>query len=760
MVSPPPKRQSSDDLLPRGAGPRNWRWQDGEHTLTRSICWSPPGCHGGCGCLLRVDGAGRLVSIEGDPSNPFNQGSLCPRGLAGLDTIYHPDRLLRPLLRDGPRGSGRWREVDLEVALDRAAGTLDRIRRESGPESVVFLKGTGRDISPWISRLAYSFGSPNYFALGPANGNACFMPRMSTAYATFGHFMVPDCSQYHADRYDNPEWRPPQTMVIWGANPVHSNPDGFLGAWIVHCMERGTELIVVDPQLTWLAGKARHWLPLRPGSDAALALAFLHVIIDEELYDPDFVARWTHGFDALAERVRPCTPAWAAAITGLPAERIQTAARQLGRSRPACIQQGMSVDTSPDAAATAHAIGSLWALLGQVDVPGGMMVARHPFGVPRRGPSSAAYPQVKRPKIGLDRYPLFEHGIPYGQGDALLDQLDSGEPYPLRAAWVQGNNTVVSSFADPERAHRLLRQLELVVVLDLFHTPTTQSYADIVLPVCSFAERDGLRNSFFQLSAINRAIAPRGQSRSDMEICLEMGRRLAPDDWPWEHVNGLFDDILGSADLSFAELRERMPLCPGLRYRRHERGELRSDGQPGFETPTGKLELYSTEFERFGLDPLPAYTPGYYHRPEAASLRRDFPLDLVTGSRVPVFFASEHRNVPALRAFNPDPLVHVHPGDAGTLGLDDGAWVWVVSHHGRCKRRVAVSEQVQPGCVHAQAHWGNPEGTTSGASDHWELNVNNLLPSHLQGPSGFGYPFRSQRCRLEPVGAAPPGEPS
>ena len=739
-------------IHPRGQGPENWRWQDGDVTVTRSICWSPPGCHGGCGCLLRTDRRGALVGIEGDPANPFSQGSLCPRGLAGLDTIYHPARITTPLLRDGPRGSGRWRPVPWSEALARAADGLNRIRTTRGPQSVLFLKGTGRDISPWISRLAYSFGSPNYFALGPTNGNACYMPRMSTAHATFGDFMMPDCSQVHAERYEHPDWRPPETLVIWGANPVHSNPDGFLGAWIVHCMERGTELIVVDPRLTWLAGKARHWLPLRPGTDTALALAFLHVIIREGMVDQDFVDRWTHGFVDLAERVHSCTPAWASRITGLPAERIDDAARHLGRSRPAAIQQGVGVDTSPDAAATAHAIGSLWAVLGQVDVPGGMMVVRHPYGVPRRGPASAAFPQVRTAKIGVDRYPLLQHGIPYGQGDALLDQLESRKPYPLCAAWIQATNTIVGSFADPDRASSLLKKLELVVVLDWFHTPTTTCFADIVLPVCSFAERDGLRNSFFQLSAINRAIQPLGESRSDMEICLAMGRRLARADWPWTHVHGLFDRVLAPAGVSFAQLRERMPMVPGARYHRHERGELRADGQPGFETPTGCLELYSTELARFGLDPLPAYTPGPYHRDDAADIRAAFPLDLITGARVPVFFAGEHRNVPALRAFNPDPAVHLHPDDAHEAGLSSGDWAWVISHHGRCKRRVVITEQVAPGCVHAQASWWEPDypgDEDQGLFGLDELNVNSLLPSGLQGPSGFGYPFRSQRCRLE-----------
>ncbi len=748
----------SDPLHPRGIGPQNWRWREGELTVTRSICWSAPGCHGGCGVLLYVDDEGRLVKVEGDPANPFNQGALCPRGLASADTIYHPDRLQHPLIRAGARGEGRWRRASWDEALDRIAGEFLAIRREQGPESVLFLKGTARDISPYISRLAYSFGSPNFVACGPASGNACFMPRQSLLFATAGDFQVADCSQHHAARYDDPTWRRPETILLWGSNAVHSNPDGFLGSWIVRCAQRGSQLVVADPRQTWLASRARHWLPLRPGSDVALALAFLHVIIDEGLHDADFVTRWTHGFDQLAARVRPCTPIWAAEKTGVAPQRIAAAARFVGRSRPLAVQWGLGIDMQRSATAAAQAVSAIWTVLGQVDVPGGMVVARHPYGIRRRG-EREGFPRIRVPKLGLERYPLFAHGIPYGQGDSMLDQLESGRPYPIQAAWVQSTGLLPGSFADPARALRLLRGLRFVAMADLFMTPGATALADVLLPVCSFAERDGLRHAFYQLSAINKAIEPLGESRSDMEICLQLGRRLAPEAWPWDGVQQLFSQMTHPAGVEFAALRERQPMVPGLRYRRHERGELRADGEPGFETPTGRIELYSTELERCGLDPLPGWQEPWYDPARQPELCRDYPLRLITGARVPVFFNSEHRNVPALRAFNPHPWVELHPDDAAAAGLADGAWGWVETHYGRCKRKLRVTPELLPGCAHAQASWWNPDGGPSerqGLFDLPELCTNNLLPSQLQGDSGFGYPFRAMRCRVVP--AEPPGE--
>jgi len=750
----------SDPLHPRGKGCQNWRWQDGELTVTRSICWSPPGCHCGCGVLLYSNKAGRLVKIEGDPANPFSQGELCPRGLAGLETIYHPDRLTDPLIRVGERGEGKWRKAGWDEALDTIADAFGRFRDESGPESVAFLKGTGRDISPYISRLAYGFGSPNYFALGPANGNACFMPRMSCLYATSGDFQVADCSQYHTDRYDHPGWEPPETILIWGCNPVYSNPDGFLGSWIVRCMKRGTKLIVVDPRLTWLGSRAAYWLPIRPGTDAALALAMLHVIIAEELFDADFCRDWTHGFDALTERVRPCTPEWAQERTGLDPDKIRQAARLFGRSDRAAVQWGIGIDMNADCIPTAHAIACLWSICGQVDNAGGMMIVRHPFGVVRRGAKSASFPQVQADKIGLDRYPLFEHGIPYGQGDALLDQMESGRPYPIRGAWIQSTGTITGSFADPRRAWRAFRKLEFVACCELFMTPTPVSFADVVLPVCTYAERDGLRNSFYQLSAINQAIEPLGESRSDMQICLDMGRRLAPEAFEFEDIQAQYSHMIRHSGVSFQELREQMPMCPGVTYRRYERGELRPDGKPGFNTPTGKIELYSTELERFGLDPLPHFQVPHYDAARMPELNRAYPLQLVTGGRVSVFFNAEHRNVPGLRVFNPYPLVDVHPTDAETWQVEDGLWVWLVSHYGRAKRKVRVSLEVTPGMIHAQASWWNPAGQANeqgGLFDLFELNINNLLPSGLQGKSGFGYPFRNMRCLIERADGPPDG---
>ena len=279
---------------------KKWRWQEGEYTVTRGSAWSGPGCHLGCGVLLYTDKSDRLIKVEGDPDNPFNQGRLCSRCLAVKDVTNHSDRLKMPLKRIGERGENKWQSISWEEAYDTIEKEFTRIKNEYGAESVIFAQGTGRDIAPYISRLAWSFGSPNWTCLG-LSGNACYLPRVAGCLATTGSFWVADCSQTSPLRYDNPDYQIPECMLIWGNNPIVANADGFFGHWVVDLMKRGTKIIVVDPRLTWLASRAEQWLQIRPGTDAALALGMLNVIINEGLYDKEFVEKWTYGFDKLSE---------------------------------------------------------------------------------------------------------------------------------------------------------------------------------------------------------------------------------------------------------------------------------------------------------------------------------------------------------------------------------------------------------------------------------------------------------------------------
>ena len=260
--------------------------------IIKTTTWSPgPGCHGGCGVLVHVKD-NKVIKVEGDPDHPWNQGRLCSRCLSMTQYMYHPDRLKTPLKRVGKKGEGKFEPISWDEAFDLIEEKMKKIRAEHGPESVIFHQGTGRDIGGWISMLAYAYGSPNWmFGL---SGISCYTPRLMMMSITQGDFAVVDASQWHEKRYDDPEYRIPETVTIWGQNLPATCPDGFFGHWYVDLMKRGTQLMVIDPRCTWIASRARLWLQLRPGTDAALALGFIHVILKENLWDQAFVEKWTN----------------------------------------------------------------------------------------------------------------------------------------------------------------------------------------------------------------------------------------------------------------------------------------------------------------------------------------------------------------------------------------------------------------------------------------------------------------------------------
>ena len=223
--------------------------------MHRTVSWSAgAGCHGGCGQKLYIED-GKLVKIEGDEDNPWNQGRSCPKVLALKQYMYHPDRITRPMKRVGARGEGKFEPISWDEAYDLIEQRFNEIKAKHGAESVIFAQGTGRDIGGPITFLAYSFGSPNWVQLG-LSGHSCYTPRLVSMKTVVGDFMVADCSQFLAKRYDDPQWVPPEVIITWGQISTSGCPDGFYGHWIVDCMKRGSKIIAVEPRNTWLSGRS------------------------------------------------------------------------------------------------------------------------------------------------------------------------------------------------------------------------------------------------------------------------------------------------------------------------------------------------------------------------------------------------------------------------------------------------------------------------------------------------------------------------
>ncbi len=725
--------------------------------------WSAgAGCHGGCGQKLFVEN-GRLVKVEGDENASWNQGRACPRVLALTQYVYHPDRVTTPLKRVGARGEGRFEPISWEEAFDTCETRLKEIRERHGAESVIFVQGTGRDVGGPISFLCYNYGSPNWVQLG-LSGQSCYTPRLGAMKATIGDFCVLDAGQFSALRYEDPEWEVPKVIIVWGQNPPPTCPDGFFGHWIVDCMKRGSQIVSVDPRHTWMSSRARVHLQIRPGTDGALALGMLNVIVNEGLYDKTFVDRWCHGFEALQERVQQYPVDKVSAITWIPEEKIVEAARLFATSRPAAVQWGVPIDMNPEGTSVAQAIAHLWSITGNIDVPGGNVIARPSHGVTTYPYSTeelvALYGQelvdkLNRLRIGCDTYPMVKGFRGWAQPDMVIDQVDSGRPYPVKAAWIQTANVLGGQAARARFHYEALKKLDFVVVVDLFHNPTSMALADIFLPAATFAEKDSFRSWWVPLGVMHKTIQV-GECKSDWEINIEMANRLNPN-CKYRTVRELIDDRLSVAGMTFEDLvaggSQAMPPKghPSRPYRRHEKGLLRPDGQPGFNTETGKVELYSTAFESWGIDPLPFFREPAQSPTRVPELYEKYPLIMLTGARSPLFFHAEHRMIPWLREKNPEPCVEVHPDTAKAFGVSDGEWVYLENDLGRVKRKVRISLTVHPKMVHTQHGWWMPEmrGSEPDLFGVWDYQINQIVPGPQDSLSGFGGgQYKTTLCKL------------
>jgi anaerobic selenocysteine-containing dehydrogenase len=734
---------------------KKWTWEEDGMKVVRSVARTGPGCHYGCGVLLYVKDD-KLIKVEGDPEFPINKGSLCPRCTALTEVVYHPDRLKYPLKRIGERGEDKWERITWEEAFDNIADKFNEIRSKYGPESVFFCQGTARDVGVYQNNLAYSFGSPNTLAFGPLHGHACHVPRVITTKITTGVYEFPDYSQFFPNTHENANWRMPKCIMIWGNEPTASTSPGSMGYLLMECIKRGAELIVIDPRKTWVAARAKMWLQIRPGTDAALALGMLNVIINEKLYDEEFVRDWTYGFDELKKRVQEYPPEKASKITWIPEEQIIAAARMYAASEPAAIQWGVAVDQTKECIPTIHAIISLWSMTGNMDAPGGNVIGSGLFGLGQHGGSQYdnLNEERKRNKIGAGMYPLFNYGYRMPPGAQLTEQLLSEKPYPLKAAWIQSTNTFACGAADSRRVYEGFKKLGFVVVVDLFMTPTAMAFADIILPAATYPERDGIGLvSSICVGTTNKAIKPVGEVKSDMEINFELGKRLNPGAWPWKDVREMFNSMLEPTGMTFEELRDKGYLYDKFQYKKYEKGLLRTDGKPGFATPTGKVELYSTILEKCNLDPLPYFEEPPESPVSTPELAEEYPFILTTGAKTPVFFHSEHRQIPSLRRINPEPITEIHPDAAAKLCIKEGDWIYIENRYGRCRQKARLTERIDPRVVHSQHGWWFPEksGPEPSLFGVWESNINLLLPAGMVGKSGFGYPFKAQICRVYPV---------
>lgn len=705
----------------------------GREKVIKTTCKS---CHGGCGVLVTVrDGV--IVGIEGDPDSP-TQGAMCSKGLASIQEVNHPARLRYPLRRAGGRGEGKWEQISWEEALDTIAGKIKEAAERYGPNAVCIGQGTGRGYNTYTLRLTGSIGTANL--MGP--GHVCYLPRLMVFSITVGAKLFPDLHGWGGEF--------PKTIIAWAKQLEITNPEADMVPWYINALERAKNFIVVDPRVTRLTHRADLWLQVRPGTDAALALGMMNVIINEGLYDKEFVSEWTYGFDRLRERVQEYPPERVAEITWLSVEKIVEAARRFALDRPGVILIGNPLEASNNATQTLRALICLLAITGNIERPGGMVSwMPTPAGELEDFGREIKIPMEVREKMaGGDRYKLGVLGR-FCHPDTIFRQLREESPERVRVMHLQGTNPILC-YADSKKVLEGLLKVDFLSVADLYMSPTAR-YADIILPVAHWLESDGIWDEHprFYIAAINKAVDPPGEARSDYWIFNELGKRIAPEHW-FGSVEEMFDYILRRSGLTWQEFKEKGFLARTGReqlYYKYKTDYWRKGG--GFRTRTGKVELYCTTLEQLGYDPLPYYVEPNESPYSTPELFREYPLILMTGIRSPFFFHSQYRQLPWLRELQPYPLVQIHPETAGRLGISDGDWVWIETPRGRIKQKAQLYSGIDPRVVAAQSGWWYPERPDGGI---WESNVNVLTVSDQPcDPATGATTLRALLCRIYKV---------
>ena len=691
------------------------------------------GCHGGCVHILTVED-GKVVSIRPDPDAPLNKGQMCAKGATIIEQMYHPDRLTHPMKRVGERGSGKWEQITWDEAYDTIASRLTELKEQYGPESIAMFTGTGRHHMAHFWRFANVLGTPNGSSAGAV---ICLDPRVFSVKWTAGDYAVCD---YYGDVK-------PKGVLVWGANPAISGADGELQWKIKDAVKAGAEILVIDPKPTELTPYAKLWLRPRPGTDGALAMGMLNVIIHEELYDEEFVDNYCYGFGKFKGRVDQYSVERVSKITWVPEEQIIAAARWVAQTKPLTLEWGCAIEHSMNSIQTCRAIFAMIGITGNYDVPGGFVKGKNV------GPTADKLDDLRTEET---KSKCLAFGVPHLQDAAMshpravLKAMREGIPYKIRGLLVHANNSLLS-MPDASYTYEALKELDFMVCMDIFMTPTAEM-ADIVLPAALWPEIDEIFTmpEFADHTALcMQKVVQVGECKSDEEVFFELSKRMGLD-YHADSLKDIYNDQLKEmgrlhpeiAGVSFDEFKKIGYLTPKRTYYNYK--------LDGFNTPTGKFELYSNQLKEEGGDPLPWWdevSEGPKSRPD---LYYEYPLVLTTGGRLQQYFISNNRQITSLRSQWPFPRVSMSPETGKKYGLEDGDWAWIETPRGRITQKVLYCEGMDPKVVSCEMGWWYPE---AGAPDYgWtESNANMLTLGNGPFDPCFGsYQLRAMLCRVSP----------
>lgn len=668
-------------------------------------------------CPIEAEVAeGRLLGARRKSFLDPDKRLICAKLAAAPEIVYFPERLTKPLIKKDD-GSG-FREAGWDEALDRVVAAFHRHRQTSGPQSVAWLRGMAADWgAPWDypNRLMHAFGSPNTIG----NGSICFVAR------DFAHSYVYGSMAF-------PEAKNAKCIIVWGKND--GNTALGMAEGIRWAKEQGATLVVIDPVQTALARKADIWLQIKPGHDGLLAMAMINVIIRENLYDAEFVERYTVGFDDL-KQVAALYPAEKVADQiWLTADQIRDLARLYATVKPSAIVDGNGLDMHREVFDTTRAIAMLRALTGNLDKPGGDVL---PQPIPVRNIQLRERLSGEIVPITRDYHLFNTFSETWGnqvQGcvvDAILDE----QPYPVKMVVVQSGNPVVT-MADSNRARAAFAKLETLVVIDMFLTETGK-LADVILPASSCFEKTQLNRASIRNNPIflqDAVIEPLGESWPDWKIVFELGRRLGlTAEFPWQTADEAIDYQLEPAGVTVEHLRRN-----GKGMRLEEQRYEKYRDQP-FKTPSGKVEFFSSRLAEAGFQGVP-FASGLGDDPIGfAEQSASYPILGVSGSRDIRFTNSQFRNIPSLRTGGAGCVVDIHPDDAARQGFVEGDSIRIETPKGQVVMTARLSTTMRPGMVRLAWGWGD-----------WDPlgNLNALTEDDKRGQVSGTSTSRSFMCRL------------
>lgn len=654
-----------------------------------------------CGMIVATEN-GAIKRITGDKNHPLSKGYLCVKGKASLDMTLSPKRVITPQKRLGERGSGKWQRVSWDEALDDIAARLNAIIATHGAAAVAVQALPPKEYFAY-DMFCDAIGSPTFFK---HDSHQCFTPQLMADVLTFGNLLTyPGFTEVQGA----------EAILLWGVNLSETN--GSKHQRVRDAQKKGARTIVVDPRPTRSAQEAALWLRIRPGTDAALALGLINVMIERGWYDKDFVAEWTTGFDALAKRAAQYPPERVAQITWIPAEDIRRAAEMFATARSAALYTFIGATMGGNSIATLRLMGFLPALLGRIDQAGNnrflLPTAVRMPGYYGASQGSGLNKNLDR-QLSADKFPLLAgpNAITsaYPHPRQVIDAMLTGKPYPVRALWTDCNPLV--GLEDTYTVLKALKSLDLLIVSDMFESPTA-SIADYILPVTTHLESDAITeySGINMIACRSRAMEPRGEAREEADVVLDVLKRMGYGaQLPVSSYRELLDYRLQPLGMDFDEFQRQGIVVRADEPLKYRSGKLRRDGAPGFNTPSGKIEFASSRLAQYGYEATPDFQEpplSPYSTPEIA---RDYPLILVSGTRSIEFYSTLGIEVPRLRKRRPWPTLEMSPETAREFALSEGDWVAIEAPttDKSIRRQVALVEGMDPRVVNAEGLWYLP----------------------------------------------------